>query len=145
MDTSHKGWGSLLLLLSALAALSGCAVGALGLAAGSGVGIQYAYDVPERTYNAPYDETYRALLAALEEMDIKAIGTFPTDWGSIVRATAPGLEASIEVERVSGGETKLTIDAKRDVIFKAKSQGIEILDKVQMKLEGMRRGKVSKN
>jgi hypothetical protein len=120
----------LVLVVLALAVLSGCAAVALtagGLAAGSGInhtlnGISY------KTFNNPMDELRGATLATLAQMDMAVELDEETEDGWEISATAIDRIIEIELEQLTSQATRMrVVTHEGEIFFKDSATSTEII------------------
>jgi hypothetical protein len=127
--------GILVLCLAGLLALPGC-----GGMAGSAAGVTYsALGAAEKTFPQDPDTVLKAVLKALETLDIKTGQTRNTEAGgrvvrSEIEAFARDLTIQIAVERVTERATRVSVDASRKHVFKDKGTATEILTQTMQHL-----------
>jgi len=125
--------GTLVLCLSGLLLLPGCAVVAVGAMAGAAAGVTYTMlGTAEKTFTEDRETVVAAVQKALETLDIKTGQTRNVEEGGrIVRTEIEGyardLTIRIAVERVSDRATRVTVDASKKYVMKDKGTATEIL------------------
>jgi len=113
---------------------SGCA--SILLTGASG-GVAYTVtNVAYKTVTFPFEQVGDAVHAALKRMGIKEAGKKKIENGVEISATTDRLKIYIEIERITGKTTKISVDAKKNVVWKDSATATEIIEQVEKILEG---------
>jgi Protein of unknown function (DUF3568) len=103
--------------------------------AGAGVGIPYIFtDCADRTLNFSFDQVDRATPKVLKKMDIAILAENEIEKGKRFKASTSGLEITIDMEKVTGRATRITIKAMKGPFAKDKATAEEILNQVERTL-----------
>jgi dihydrodipicolinate reductase len=120
-------------LLSALLS-SGCAAVVVSGASG---GIAYTItNIAYKTVTFPLNKTEAATYAALKKMGIKAYAKEYIDNGVKIISKTEDLDIDISLERVTTKSTKISVDARKNVVIKDKATATEIISQIEKILDG---------
>lgn len=113
----------------AAGSLGGCEPMALtAFGVGASAGVQHTLGgMTYRTFTAPTPRVKAALLGALQRMGIKVDSTEKTTTGELIKASTPGRQIELEVERISANTTRLRVVAKQDGMFYDSATSTEII------------------
>lgn len=114
----------------------GCAAVAISaVGAGAGVGIPYVFtDCADRTLNFSFDQVDRATPKVLKKMEIAILAESEIEKGKRFKASTSALEITIDMEKVTGRATRITINAMRGPFVKDKATAEEIINQVERTL-----------
>jgi hypothetical protein len=118
-----------------LLGLTGCAAVAVS---GATQGVTYTFtNVAYRTFTFPQAKVHDATLQALKKMQFKtlppAAKTPPKDRIDI-KARAEKLDIEIRINSVTGRTTKMSVNAKRNLVLKDKAVAMELLHQTALAL-----------
>mgnify|MGYP001614309886 FL=1 len=124
----------LCLLLCIALLSSGCASVLLTGASG---GVAYTVtNVAYKTVTFPFEQVEGAVHAALKRMGIKEAGKKKIENGVEISATTDRLKIYIELERITNKTTKISVNAKKNVVLKDSATAAEIIEQIETILEG---------
>lgn len=107
------------------------------LLTGASGGVAYTVtNVAYKTLTFPSGQVENAVRAALKKMGIKETGSKKIERGVEISATTPKLKIYIELERITDKTTKISVDAKKNVVLKDSSTAAEIIEQIETILEG---------
>jgi len=86
----------------------------------------------------PSGQVENAVRAALKKMGIKETGSKKIERGIEISATTPKLKIDIELERITNKTTKISVDAKKNVLLKDSATAAEIIEQTERILEERR-------
>jgi hypothetical protein len=111
----------------------GCAALAVSaLGAGAGVGLPYVFaDCADRTLNFSFDQVDRATPKVLRKMEIAILAESEIEKGKRFKASTRSLEITIDMEKVTGRATRITINAMKGPFVKDKATAEEIINQVE--------------
>lgn len=113
---------------------SGCAA---VLVTGASGGIAYtATNIAYKTESFPIDKVESATRRALKKMGIVFIGKEKTEDGIRITAVTEDLDIYIDLERVTSKSTKISVDARKNLILKDKATATEIIAQIEKFLNG---------
>jgi len=125
---------SLCLLLCIAFLSSGCTSVLLTGASG---GVAYTVtNVAYKTVTFPPEQVENAVRAALKKMGIKETGSKKIENGIEISAATAKLKISIDIERITDKTTKISVDAKKNVVLKDSATAAEIIEQTEKILEG---------
>ena len=122
------------LLLCIVLLASGCA--SILLAGASGGAAYTITNVAYKTVSFPIGQVENAAHRALKKMGIKESGKKKIENGVEISATTAELMIYIELERITGKTTKISVDAKKGAILKDAATAAEIIEQIETILEG---------
>ncbi len=122
-------------LIFALFLLTGCEVIVPLVGAGAGVGVPYyVTDSADRTFNYPLQKVEGATPQVLEKMGIEMAGVSELENGKRISGLTRELEIEIEMQRVTETATRVTVNARKNTVFKDKATSEEIINQLQKSL-----------
>ena len=133
-------------VLGALAGLSGCAapvapllpVALPAVIAGAGGGISYTLtSIAYRTMTNPVEEVERATLKAAMMMSLRVDKVEHGEYNVEITATTRAHDISITLERLTPTLTRLSVNARRGLLFKDKTTAFEIIYNTEVALAGL--------
>lgn len=127
---------ALAILIAAQPLLAGCqalAITALGVGASAGV-MHTANGVQYRTFTATPSRVKRAVLAALDRMDIEVDGSEQRDGIDVITASGAHRTIELELERMSRGTVQLRAVAKHNVFVHDSATAREIVEQTEAAL-----------
>lgn len=109
------------------------------LLTGASGGVAYTVtNVAYKTMTFPSGQVENAVRAALKKMGIKETGSKKIERGIEISATTPKLKIDIELERITNKTTKISVDAKKNVLLKDSATAAEIIEQTERILEERR-------
>ncbi len=119
-------------LCLAAAAQSGCVALAL---TGAASGIEYTVtNVAYRTFTSPEKKVHAAAVRALKKMGISLDVEDEIDGGHFLKGETPDLTITVEVKSVTNKATKVSVDARKNLIIKDKAVAVEIISQIEKAL-----------
>ena len=116
----------------AAAAQSGCVALAL---TGAASGIEYTVtNVAYRTFTSPEKKVHAAAVRALKKMGISLDVEDEIDGGHFLKGETPDLTITVEVKSVTNKATKVSVDARKNLIIKDKAVAVEIISQIEKAL-----------
>ncbi len=120
------------MLMSVLCCSAGC--GPI-LLTGAGSGIEYTFtNIAYKTVNFPIDKVQSATHIALKKMEIQELSTERTKGGVRINAETADLKISIDLTMITHTTTKISVDAKKDIVIKDKPTATAIIDQIERAL-----------
>jgi len=113
---------------------SGCAT---LLVTGASGGVAYTVtNIAYKTESFPIDKVESATRRALKNMGIVFTGKERTEDGIRISAITEGLDIYIDLERVTSKSTKISVDARKNLILKDRATAAEIIAQIEKFLNG---------
>jgi len=93
-------------------------------------------NVAYKTVTYPPEQVENAVRTALKKMGIKETGSKKIENGIELLAETAKLKISIDIERITDKTTKISVDAKKNVVLKDSATAAEIIVQTEKILEG---------
>lgn len=124
-----------LLCLSLCVVLSsGCAT---LLVTGASGGVAYTVtNIAYKTESFPIDKVESATRRALKNMGMVFTGKEKIEDGIRITAVTEGLDIYIDLERITSKSTKISVDARKNLVLKDKATATEIIAQIEKFLNG---------
>jgi hypothetical protein len=120
----------LYLILTALLLAAGCAS---ILLTGVGGGIEYSLtNIAYKTVGYPISEVEAALHKSLERLGIKELSLKKTESKLEIVSETVALKIYIDLQWISNGTTKISVDARKQIILKDKATATAIIEQTEM-------------
>lgn len=111
-------------------ALQCCGCAAVVVAGASG-GVAYSItNVAYKTVNYPLDQVRLAARNALKKMGIAEKDIRPIDGGYRITGTTDRLTIEVDLEMITSRSTKISVDARKNLVVKDKATATEIIDQI---------------
>jgi len=112
--------------------LSGCTS---LLVSGASAGVAYTVtNVAYKTIVAPIDQVEFANRLALMKMRIKYVERIETGDGVIIVAETSELYININLEKITPGTTKMSVNAEKNIVVKDKATAVAIIEETEAML-----------
>ena len=112
--------------------LSGCTS---VLVSGASAGVAYTVtNVAYKTIVAPIDQVEFANRLALMKMRIKYVERIETGDGVIIVAETSELYININLEKITPGTTKMSVNAEKNIVVKDKATAVAIIEETEAML-----------
>jgi hypothetical protein len=106
------------------------------LVAGASGGIAYTFtNVAYKTILAPIDQVEFANRLALIKMGIRYVESTETEDGEQIIAETSELRITIELERITPETTRISVNARKNIVIKDKSTAAAIIEETEAMLE----------
>lgn len=113
--------------------LSGCTS---VLVSGAGAGVAYTVtNVAYKTIVSPIDQVEFANRLALMKMRIKYVERIEAGDGVMIIAETSDLDIYIDLEKITPKTTKMSVDAKKNIVMKDKATAVAIIEETEAMLE----------
>jgi len=107
------------------------------LVAGAGGGIGYTItNIAYKTVNYPIEEVTTAVSAALKKMDITELETRQSAKGVHITALTAELKIYIDLDWITSKTTRISVDARKNLVLKDKATATAIIEQTDNILEG---------
>jgi hypothetical protein len=124
----------LFMLMTAVIYSAGCTS---VLVTGAGGGVAYTVtNVAYKAVNYPMDQVQSAIHAALNKMAIRDLQTLKTERGVRIISETMDLKIYIDLDWITQKTTRISVDAKRNVIIKDLATATAIIERTESILEG---------
>lgn len=122
------------LAILSLTLFSGCAS---LVVTGGGLGIGYLFtNIADKTINYPMASVNEAIVEASKRMDIQIVDRSDSENGAMIKATTKDLDISIELEIITASTTRVTVNARKNLILKDKATATAIIQQAENLLAG---------
>ncbi|MDA8105481.1 MAG: DUF3568 family protein [Nitrospiraceae bacterium] len=109
--------------------LSGCTS---VLVSGAGAGVAYTVtNVAYKTIVSPIDQVEFANRLALMKMRIKYVERIEAGDGVMIIAETSDLDIYIDLEKITPKTTKMSVDAKKNIVMKDKATAVAIIEETE--------------
>ena len=118
--------------------LGGCMpVGVTALGVGGSTAVSHTLNgITYRTFTAPSGKVKRAVMTALEKMDIKLVSTGVEEGTEILTASASGRAIEIQLEPISPNTTRMRVTARSSGLIYDSATATEIILQTERIMDG---------
>lgn len=118
--------------------LGGCMpVGVTALGVGGSTAVSHTLNgITYRTFTAPSGKVKRAVMTALEKMDIKLVSTGVEEGTEILTASASGRAIEIQLEPISPNTTRMRVTARSSGLIYDSATATEIILQTERVMDG---------
>ena len=117
------------LAILSLTLFSGCASLAI---TGGGLGAGYLFtNIADKTINYPMARVDKAIIEASKRMEIQIVDRSDSESGATIKAATKNLDISIELEVITASTTRITVNARKNLILKDKATATAIIQQAE--------------